>query len=154
MHLSAEWAVVNAAAEQNLPTRAFSRWETCRSGHTFQAYFQKQLVVYQIQDGKPVTLKALSCLDLNVSLNRGVSSIWVDLLTNDEFCVGHTPVELADSCFMWHLQHTTLDMNVYRGRKNLKFNLAYRTRMNPSTVEEGMTYVLELAVYRNQFLVA
>jgi hypothetical protein len=53
---------------------------------------------------------------------------------------------------MWHLQRTTLDLNEYRGKTNVKFNIAYRTQLNPATKEAGKTYVLELAAFRSQYV--
>lgn len=152
MHLSDEWTFVNASA-RSLPHDARARWEACRSGHTFQAFYAKQLVVYELHDDFPKILRVLTCEDLIVNLRKGTSSTWVDQDTCHEICVGHTPVEVAPSCFMWHLRRTTLDLNEYRGSHNVKFNIAYRTQANPNTREAGRIYMLEYAAFRKQYAI-
>ena len=147
---SAEWAFACQFA-QSLPPEALGRWHACRSGHTFQAFFSKQVVAFTIEDGVPKILKVLVCEDLLVNLRKGTSSLWIDQDTGEEVSIGHTPVEVAPSCFMWHLQHTTLDLNEHRGRYNVKFNLAYRTSLNPATRESGAVYLLEYATFRHQY---
>lgn len=148
--LADELAFVNTLA-RDLPHAARERWDSCRSGHTFQAFFDKRIVVYELLSGVPKILKVLSCESLNVNLQRGTSSIWVDRDADIELCIGHTPVEVAPSCFMWHLRATTLDLNEYRGSYNIKFNIAYRTQLNPSTQRDGSTYILEYAAFRKQY---
>lgn len=135
-----------------LPAEKFDRWHLCRSGHTFQSFYGKKLVAYTILDSIPTILKVLVCEDFAVSLREGTSSLWVEETGQEEFWITHTPVEVAPNCFMWHLQHTTLDFNEHRGRFNVKFNIALRTPSNPSTKEVGKVYLMEYAKFRHQYV--
>jgi hypothetical protein len=148
--LADELAFANSLARV-FPDDAYARWTSCRSGHTFQAFFDKQIVVYELVCGVPKILKVLSCESLNVNLRRGTSSTWVDRDADIELCIGHVPVEVAPNCFMWHLRATTLNLHEYRGSHSVKFNIAYRTQLNPSTQQEGSAYILEYAAFRKQY---
>lgn len=149
-HLSAELAFADNFAS-NLPQEARHRWYACRSGHKFQAFFDKKVVAFSLDSGVPKILKVLVCEDFDVSLKKGTSSLWVDEDTRAKLWISHLPVEVAPHCFMWHGQHTTLDLNEYRGRFNVKFNIAYKTEANPATREEGKVYLLEYATFRNLY---
>jgi hypothetical protein len=134
-----------------LNPEALDRWYNCRSGHKFQAFLGKQLVAYTTEGGKPTILNIFTCQDFKVSLRAGTSSLWVDQ-SGAEIWAGHVPTELAANCFLWHVQHTTLDFNEYRGRYNVKFNLAYRTAANPITAKEhAAVYLLEYATFQHYY---
>lgn len=148
--LSAELLFGNHFAS-TLQPEALDRWYACRSGHKFQAFQGKQLVAYTTDGGAPDVLNTFICQDLKVGLRSGIASMWVDKDGTEQW-VGHAPVEVAPNCFLWHVQHTTLDFNEYRGRFNVKFNLAYRTIANPITSRErGHVFLLEYATFQHYY---
>jgi len=151
-HLSSELAFANQQANTLQPAQLIA-WHKCRSGHTFQAFQGKQIVAYILESDVPKILKVLACEDFSVSLRDGSTSTWIDDSTLVKHQVTHLPIEVAPNCFMWHLQHTTLDYNEYRGRYNIKFNVAFRTASNPSTRESGKVYLMEYATFRAQYAV-
>jgi hypothetical protein len=130
---------------------ALDRWYACRSGHKFQAFQGKQLVAFTTDNGTADVLNVYTCQDFKVGLRTGTASMWVDSSGREQW-VGHAPLEIAPSCFLWHVQHTTIDFNQHRGRFNVKFNLAYRTLSNPmSPKERGNVYVLEYATFQHYY---
>ena len=127
------------------------RWYACRSGHKFQAFHGKQLVAYTLENRVPKVLNIFECQDLKIGLRTGTASLWVDKDGVEQW-VGHVPAELEHSCFLWHVQHTTIDYNEYRGRFNVKFSLAYRTALNPASNEGGSNvYLLEYATFKHHY---
>lgn len=134
-----------------LPAPALDRWYACRSGHRFQAFQGKQVVAYTLERGKANILNTFECQDFRVGLRSGVASLWNGTVPGTDVWVSHAPTEIAPNCFLWHVQHTTLDYNEHKGRFNTKFNLAYRTQANPATMEDGRTYLLEYATFQAYF---
>lgn len=130
----------------NLPQDAQQRWSTCRSAHRFMAFQSKQLVAYRLLFSEPQVHSVLTCVGLSADIKRGLASVWTDG-DGKEFHVSHAPVEVAPSCFLWHVKHSGLDYVQYNGEWNMKFSLAYRTRFNPTMMQDGSFYLLEKAVF-------
>ena len=149
-HFASELVFADKLASQ-LPSEQYASWYKCRSGHTFQGFYGKKLVAYDFESGVPTIRKVLVCEDLNVCLKSGTSSVWLDEDTGTVIRVAHTPTEVAPNCFMWHLQHSTLDFSEYRGSFNVKFNVAFRTAVNPRTKLPGKLYMTEYASFRQQY---
>lgn len=74
-------------------------------------------------------------------------SVWESKVSKQQIEVGSVPVELGDSCFMWMLKYSSLELVDHKGSKSLKFPIAYRTKCNPEVRSDGVSYLLEKAVF-------
>lgn len=145
--LREERLAADIAATQNLTTDSLNRWENCKSAHRFLAFQGKQLVLYKLFFQSPQISDILTCKDVKVSLVGGLVSVWESKSSGMLFEVGSTPVEVGNSCFMWMLKYSSVELADYKGSKSLKFSVAYRTAVNPEVKVDGTSYLLEKAVF-------
>lgn len=124
-----------------------TRWEECSSSHRFQAFQGKALIAYRLLFLVPEITDTIICRELEVSLAGGLVSYWESEKSKKSIRVSEIPVEVAPSCFLWMLQRSNLEMSVHKGKKSLKFPLAYRTKLNPEVRVDGAFYMLEKAVF-------
>lgn len=137
-------------ADQNalkLTTDQQARWNACRSGHRFMAFYNKQIVAYRLLFQRPETIDIFTCKGLDVSLANGLSSLWESQNTGTQFWVSSTPKEIAPNSFFWMLKYSTLEFVTYKEKQSLRFSMAYRTELNPTNLVDGTTYLLEKAVF-------
>lgn len=144
-----ERAAADTNAHQNLPSDQLARWEACRSSHRFMAFAGKKLVAYRLLFLKPEVIDTFTCKGLDVGLSTGLSSLWESEATGQQFWVSSTPKEVAEGCFIFMLKYSALELVQHKGAQSLKFSLAYRTRTNPSAKVDGISYLLEKAVFEN-----
>lgn len=148
MDVRNERAHADTFASRGLLPDEFSRWEFCRSAHRFLAYKGKQLVVYRIWFDTPQVVETLTCQEASLSLLGGISSNWT---TSSGQLIGasHTPVEIAPSCFLWHVFDSQVRFMSHDQKYSVSLPLAYKTKSHPSTMNEDHLYVLEKAVFDN-----
>jgi len=125
------------------------RWDSCKSTHRFQAFANKQLVIYKLTSLRPVIQDNLICRDLDVSLEYGLESYWESKASGTMHVISDVPTEVAPSCFLWMLKYSSLEMSLHKGQKSLRFPLAYKTKVNPEVRVDGNFYILEKAVFEN-----
>jgi hypothetical protein len=136
---------------QRLSQPAIDRWEAGRSAHRFAAYKDKQLVVFSLFYGEPQTKRVLTCTEVGLSIDNGLSSVWSDG-EGHKIEVGHTPVEVAPSVFLWHVFHSSVSYLPHKGNFEVKLPLAYRSAHNVHKhAVDGVTYILERAVFDSTF---
>lgn len=125
----------------------YLRWDSCSSSHRFQAFNNKQLVIYKLMFLQPEIKDTLTCRELDVSLHEGLTSYWESRETGRMYAINEFPQEVAPSCFLWMLKYSSLELSVHRGQRSLRFPLAYKTKVNPSVRVDGNFYILEKAVF-------
>jgi len=136
---------------QRLSHESVSRWEAGRSAHRFAAYKDKQLVIFSLFYGEPQTIRVLTCVDVGLTMTGGLHSTWVDG-DGKTVEVGHTPVEVSNSVFLWHVFHSSVSYIPHKGNFEVKFPLAYRSPHNVHKhAIEGVPYILERAVFDSTF---
>lgn len=136
---------------QRLTPAATDRWEACRSAHRFAAYEGKQLVIFNLFYDEPQTLDILTCKDVSLSLSGGLQTTW-RTGEGQLIQVGHTPVELASSVFLWHVFFSEVSYIPYKGRFEVKLPLGYRSQHNIHKHRvDGVPYILERAIFDSMF---
>lgn len=135
-----------ASRALDLPPEQQDRWEACRSTHRFMAYENKILVAYHLVNGHPVIVDTLTCTHFGYHPDTGLDSFWRNQAGKD-LHVTHTPAEVAPGCFMWHNKSTNIEYVEHRLKLNMRFSISYRTMFNPTSMEEGVNYLLEKAVF-------
>ena len=116
-----------------------TRWKSCGSSHRFLAYYNKELVLYTLNDSQPIVQDTLKCRSVNLSTSAGFSSEWINNAGATR-TITHSPTEVGPYCFMWHSFDCQLRYFPYNGRFSASFPLAYKTRSNPETQNEDHTY--------------
>jgi hypothetical protein len=136
---------------QRLDPEASLRWEACRSAHRFAAYKDKQLVIFSLFYDEPQTLDVLTCTGAGMTLNDGTHTIWTRS-DGKEIKVGHTPVEVHEGVFLWHVFYSEISYTPYLGRFSAKLPVGYRSLHNIHKHRaDGVPYILERAVFDTVF---
>ncbi len=149
MSTKLEWNLVGKLAER-LPDLTKTRWDSCHSSHRFLAYQGKELVVYTVFNGRPTVLDTLVCRSVGLSTDDGFTSEW-RTTSGALFSVSHTPVEILPYCFLWHAFDCQVRYYPYNGKFSTSFPLMYRTRSNPTRMNEDHTYILEQGAFSAAF---
>lgn len=138
-----------SAAEKRamgLPKASRERWLECESTHRFYSFIGKELVACHFLFGKPSAINSYVCKDIDLVVGRGLRSRWLDLQGNESF-VGQDPVELIESCFLYHAGFGTFQTYEHRGKMKHRFSMLYKTPKNPDLRTEGKIHLLERAVF-------
>lgn len=125
---------------------AYRRWAIANSGHRFMAWKGKTVVAYQLVLGGPVVQDELTLDSFSVDAIQGLSTNWASQ-KHGQLLVTQHPTEIAEGCFMWHNQHSTLEYVSHHNRYSLRVAMSWRTYRNPKTLDEGITYLLEKAAF-------
>ena len=132
-----------------LAPEAASRFEGCRVSHRFMAFQGKELVVYKLFIGKPSVVSVLSCRGASLDFTNGISSMWA---TPDRMLtVGHTPIEVAPSVFLWHTYHSDLQYVPHKGVYATRFSMLFKAKHHPSVKIDGEIYIQERAGFDMEF---
>jgi len=133
-----------------LTPEQLSRWESCRAFHRFAGFQQKEILLYRLLFGQPYIQDVLTCVDLQVSLREGLESTWKD--RQGRFLnLGYSPVELAEGCFVFHPQNSLVTYLEYNGKYNARFALHCKTKLAPRDRHEGVSYLVERAIFTKNF---
>lgn len=136
---------------QHLTPAAADRWDACRSAHRFAAYEGKQLVIFNLFYDEPQTLDVLTCKSMNLDIHNGLSSTW-RTGEGTSIQIGHAPVEVAKSVFLWHVFYSEVSYLPYKGKFEVKLPLAYRSQHNIHKHRTDVVpYILERAVFDSLF---
>lgn len=138
--LAAEQRYANEQA-RSLSPESHDRWYANRSGHRIVTYLGKQLIVYRLMFGQPTILDTLTCEGLSVSFAGGVQTIWKT--SQGSVAVGHTPTEVAESCFIWHLQNSSLEYKRHGDARSASIAMSWKIPLNPSIRRDGVIYMQE-----------
>lgn len=147
LHLERAYADTFAAG---LAAPDFQLWESCRSAHRLLAYKGKEIYIYQLWFDKPEIVDRLEMQEVSCSICGGFESVWTSL-RRGRVTVGHTPTQVYPEVFMWHVFGSDALFKPYKGKFGLHVPVAYRTKVNPLTRQEGFTYALERSVYETTF---
>lgn len=139
--LAAEQRHANEQA-RTLDPDAYDRWYANRSGHRIVTYLGKKLIVYRLMFGTPTILDTLRCEGLSVSFESGAHTIWHSKVKG-LITVNHTPTEVAESCFLWHLQNSTLEYKRHAKDLSASISMSWKVPMNPHTRKDGVVYLQE-----------
>jgi hypothetical protein len=150
MHINTERSHADSHAYSSLSPDEFSLWESCRSAHRFLAFQNKELVVYSLLFDEPQILSTLKCKSVAVSFDKGFSTLWEDSRGTSHL-VSHAPVMVYNTIFLWHVFDSQVQYMPYNGKFSATIPLAYRSKQNPSTKQEGVVYILERSVYDSTF---
>lgn len=145
-----ERTVADIAAYASLSGEQLAKWESCKSTHRFMAFKSKQLVAYRLYGGLPDILDVLTNTGLSIDLERGLESSWQGR-DGSTLLIGHKPVEIAPSCFLWHPKHNTLEYVDWKGGKSLRFSLMWRTAFNPAKKVTNEVYLSESIAFARNF---
>ena len=137
-------------AVENLTQEQFSRWNSMGSSHRFLAYKGKELVVFTVLDGQPQISNTLICTAAGLSIEGGFHSEW-ETDTDGIIRIAHTPVEIANNCWLWHSFDCQVRFQPYNGVYGVSLPLVYKQRSNPERINEDHTYVLERHAYQAMF---
>lgn len=142
--LEKEREVADAYVRSSLALDAVQRWENCQSTHQFMGFKRKQLVTCHNLFDKFNKLNTWTCQNFKFDKEHGLSSTWRDE-NGREIDIGHTPVELAPNCFIWHAAYGRFELYPYGETKRLahRFGMLTRTLKNPRIVVPGIIYVFE-----------
>ncbi len=137
---------------QRLDPAATDRWEACRSTHRFAGYKGKQLVIFNLFYDEPETQEVLTCIEAGMSLDGGIHTLW-QRSDGKTVQVGHEPVEVHPSIFLWHIYFSEVSYTPYRGVFGVKLPLGYRSLYNIHKHRtDGVPYILERAVFDSAFM--
>jgi len=150
MDVSLERHYADTHASIGLNDEQHAKWEACRSAHRFMAFLGKELIVYRIFLDKPEILSTLKCVDAGFDFRRGLYTVWKNQ-NNQEFEVGHVPVMVADSVFLWQVFDSNVQFTPLNGKFSARVSIAYKMAKNPVTKQEGANYILEKQVFRTTF---
>jgi hypothetical protein len=136
---------------QNLDPDAFNRWRGCKSTHRLPIYEGKDLYIFRLEGGKSEILDTLTCADITLDFNRGFESCWTRE-DGSEIFVGHEPVEVDDSLFLWHTFFSEVQYLPYQGKYATRVPMAYRCPHNITMYKvPGVLYLLERKIYDRTF---
>jgi hypothetical protein len=130
---------------------AQERWEANKSSHRFMTFKGKQLVLFTLDtEDKPVLKDKLTMQAISLSDTAGITSTWT---TADHKVVqiGHIPVEVAPSIFLWHTYTSDVQYTPHKGVYNIKASMLFKTPHNISHKHMGPVYMLEVAAFQQEF---
>lgn len=137
--LEKQWA--NQSALQSLDTKDLNLWDETRYAHRFLAWTGQKLLLWEVQDKKPVIVNALRVMDYETDPSEGM---FADLVDNDgvQYEITNTPT-LVHGVFLFLPRFS--ELHYFAGPKDAKpvmrFSLVARMRHNPSFLHKGATYL-------------
>jgi hypothetical protein len=133
-----EFSTVQA---QGLSDAALLRFTRGRYSTKLSICQGKQLVLYSIVNGRPLEQTRLTLEDASFSMQRGVTLHMDD--GHNAFDVGYTPVEVADSLFVWVPKFCKLERYSFEGAAHSKLGIAMRSEHSPQYYSEGSNYLVD-----------
>ncbi len=130
-----------------LSAESLNRWYACRSNHRIMAFEQKRVWAFRLVEGQPKVLNQLTCEGMALDVRKGLVSHWRDM-KDRPVIIGHTPVEVAEHCFMWHGMFNSVEYPDHRGKHKARISVLWRTQSNFDTHIEGHSYLLEETAYK------
>jgi len=141
------WADTRAAA--SLPAAQFQRWTELASTHRFLLHKAKSIIVWDWFMGGPVVQDVLNLKELSATLSEGLQVTLQG--QSGSYAIGHKPVEVSPSVFIWLPKHTSLNLDIVKGGHSLSVSMIYKTKTNPAELNDGTRYALESAVFESRF---
>ena len=143
--LAAEQRYANAQA-RTLDADAYARWYDNRSGHRVLVYAGKVLIVYRLMFGTPTILDTITCTGFSLSATEGFKSSWHSE-AKGLLVVGHTPYEVAESCFLWHTQSANVEYKRHGTGRSISVTMSWKIPLNPVNRQDGVIYMQEYGTY-------
>lgn len=134
-----------------LPPETIERLLSCRSSHRFMAYERKVLVIYELIGDRPKVHNRLTCESASLNLTSGLTSAWHSAADDKKVIIGHLPVEVAPTIFLWHTYNSAIHYAPYKGIYTAKFSCVYKTLNNPNVTKANCLYMQELASYQASY---
>lgn len=135
----------------NLDPEAQERWGTCRSSHRFLSFIGKQLYVFTLDaNNKPTVKNLLTMEGINLSDSNGLVSKWRSA-NGELLSVGHTPMEIAPSVFLWHTFSSDLQYVPHKGVFNVKTSMLFKAEHHIGYKHVGPHYILEASAFKQEF---
>ena len=128
-------------------------WYSTHSGRRFMTFVGAALVIFNFVDGKAEIQNRLTCREIKVHPRNGLSSVWENEVSGKLITVSHTPVEIADTCFLHHTFESSVSYHRLNGPGyGTSFSMVYRSKNNPFKVrEEKVDYVIENSAFNKFF---
>ena len=139
--LAMEYAAAHADLLIHSPEKHQS-WLATAVGHRFMAYAGKVLVAYRVIAGEVSFIDTWTMTNLKADADHGFLTQWEDSSGKVTY-IGHTPVEVADRCFLWHNHNSGYEFTDRYGSPSLRLSMTMRTEGHPATKKEGLTYLTE-----------
>jgi hypothetical protein len=136
-----------AAQAANLDDAKLTRFHRGRFTSKVSLFKGKSLILFSVVDGYPVEQTRITLDAASFDLDEGVT-----LHMNDghrDFDVGYTPVEVAQSLFIWVPKFSTLERYMYDGVYHSKVGLAMRSQHAHFRLVEGSTYLVDQFTFAN-----
>lgn len=128
------------------------RWTSGKSTHRFPVYMGKEINIFRLEDDlTPKVLDTLTCVGIHLGFSDGLETIW-ETDGGEEIIVGHTPVEVGESLFIWHTFFSEVQYLPYNGKYTARVPMAYRCPHNITRFKvPGVLYLLERGLYERTF---
>lgn len=150
---SRELRMLAGLAESTLTETEMMAWTAAVTGHRFMAYLKKTLIIYTFTAQGVTVVRRLKCQGLDVTAQHGFESTWQDEMTGEALEVSHAPKQIAPGIFLGHTIYTSADYVEHQTEQfGMRFSMYFRSRKHPLySREEGIHYILEEAIFKEQF---
>ena len=97
--------------------------------------------------GKPTVLDTLTCTGIALNFTAGLSTVWQSQV-NGLISVGHSPTEVAESCFIWHPKNSRVEHAKHEDITSFRLAMSWKTSKRYTDLEDGVVYLQESATFK------